>query len=118
MFGCAYGSICKVGLQTFYDKFVVVEENGQVNAFQDELDEWEIFSVEFIGEDKVRFKGYNGKYLSTGEDGTVNANKDKPGGPETWAVEDKGHGLAFRSYRCKIFGFSVLSSPRCERKIK
>ena len=98
MFGCANGSTCKVGLQTFYDKFIVVEDNGQVNAFQDELDVWEIFSVEFIGEDKVQFKGSNGKYLVAEEDGKINANKDKPGDPETWAVEDKGQGLAFRSY--------------------
>ena len=98
LFGCANGSICKVGLQTFFDKFVVVEDNDRVNAYQDELDVWEIFTVQFIGENKVQFKGYNGKYLVAEGDGTINANRDQPGDPETWEVEDKGQGLAFKSY--------------------
>ena len=98
LFGCANGSICKVGLKTNYDKFVVVEENGQVNAYQDELDVYEIFTVNFIGENRVQFKGYNGKYLVAEEDGTINANKDQPGDLETWEVEGKVEGLAFKSY--------------------
>ena len=98
LFGCVKGSTCKVGLHTFHDKFVVVEDNGQVNAYQDELDVWEIFTVRFIGENKVQFKGYNGKYLVAEEDGTVNANRDQPGVLETWEVEDKVQGLAFKSY--------------------
>ena len=64
LFGCVKGSTCKVGLQTFHDKFVVVEDNGQVNAYQDELGVWEIFSVEFIGENKVQFKGYNHMHIN------------------------------------------------------
>ena len=99
LFGCANGSICKVGLQTFFDKFVVVEDNDRVNAYQDELDVWEIFTVQFIGENKVQFKGYNGKYLVAEGDGTINANRDQPG--ETWEVEDKVQGLAFKSYHGK-----------------
>ena len=61
LFGCVDGSECKVGLQTHHDTFVVAEDNGEANANGDKLDVREIFSVTFIGDDSVQFKGYQEK---------------------------------------------------------
>ena len=101
MFGCTDGSICKVGLQTHHNKYVVAEHNGKANANRNNLDVWEIFSVVFIGEDKVQFRGHHGKYLVAEQDGTVNANRPQASTWETWTVENKGNGLAFKSYHGK-----------------
>ena len=98
LFGCSNDPNCEVGLQTHHNKFVVAEENGKANANRDKLDIWEIFSVIFIGENKVQFKGHHGKYLGAQIDGTVNANQDSADLWETWTVEQKVSGLAFKSY--------------------
>ena len=101
LFGCSNGPNCEVGLQTHHKKFVVAEENGKANANRDKLDIWEIFSVIFIGENKVQLKGHHGKYLGALSDGTVNANQDLADLWETWTVEQKVSGLAFKSYHGK-----------------
>ena len=101
LFGCTVGSICKVGLQTDHNKYVVAEDNGKANANRDNLGAWEIFVVTFIGDDKVQFKGHHGKYLVAEKDGTVNANRPQAWAWETWTVENKGNGFAFKSYHGK-----------------
>jgi hypothetical protein len=63
LFGCTDGSVCKVGLKSYHNKYVVGEDNGKANANRDNLGAWEIFVVTFIGDDKVQFKGHHGKYL-------------------------------------------------------
>ena len=75
LFGCTIGSICKVGLKTHHNKYVVAEKNGKANANRDWMRSWEIFSVTFIGANKVHFMGHHGKYLVAERDGTVNANR-------------------------------------------
>ena len=101
LFGCTYGSICKVGLKTHHNKYVVAEKKGKANANRDWMRSWEIFSVTFIGVDKVQFKGHHGKYLVAERDGTVNANRPWARSWETWTVENKWTGLAFKSYHGK-----------------
>ena len=62
----------------------------------------EIFSVTFIGKDKVQFKGRFGKYLVAELNGRVNANRDVPGAWETWTVEKRGKWqFAFKSFHGK-----------------
>ena len=73
---------------------------------------YEIFSVTFIGEDKVQFKGHNGKYLVAELDGTVNADRDQASTWETWTVENKGIGLAFKSFHGKY----LVAEPNGELK--
>ena len=98
MFGCTDGSVCKVGLKSYHNKYVAAEVDGKANADRDWMLAHEIFSVTFIGEDKVQFKGHHGKYLVAEQDGTVNANQPQASTWETWTVENKGNGLAFKSY--------------------
>ena len=100
-FGCTDGLACKVGLKTQYNKYVVAEKDGKANANRDWMLSHEIFSVTFIGGDKVQFKGHHGKYLVAEKDGTVNANRPQAWAWETWTVENKGNGLAFKSYHGK-----------------
>ena len=101
LFGCTDGSICKVGLKTYHNKYVVAESNGKANANRSWMRSWEKFTVTFIGVDKVQFKGDHGKYLVAEPDGTVNANRSQASTWETWTVEEKGNGLAFTSYHGK-----------------
>ena len=96
LFGCTVGSICKVGLKTHHNKYVVAEKNGKANANRGWMRSWEIFTVTFSGVDKVQFKGHHGKYLVAERDGTVNANRPWARSWETWTVEDKGNGFAFK----------------------
>ena len=65
------------------------------------MQSWEIFSVTFIGANKVQFKGHHGKYLVAEPNGTVNANRPQASTWETWTVETIGSGLAFKSYHGK-----------------
>ena len=110
MFGCPSGSNCKVGLKSYHNKFVAAE--GKANANRDKLDLWEIFSVIFIGGDKVQLKGHFGKYLVAENDGSVNANRDVGDLWETWTVEAKGSGLAFKSHHGKY----LVAEPNGELK--
>ena len=101
MFGCTDGSVCKVGLKSYHNKYVAAEVDGKANADRDWMLAHEIFSVTFIGEDKVQFKGHFGKYLVAEQDGTVNANQPQASTLETWTVELNGNGFAFKSYHGK-----------------
>ena len=49
----------------------------------------------------MQLKGHHGKYLGAQIDGTVNANRDWADLWETWTVEQKVSGLAFKSYHGK-----------------
>ena len=101
LFGCTDGSVCKVGLKSYHNKYVVAERDGTANANRVRMKTLEIFSVTFIGVDKVQFKGHHGKYLVAEKDGTVNANRSQARTLETWTVENKGNGFAFKSYHGK-----------------
>ena len=75
MFGCIEGSNCRVGLKTHNNTYVAAEgggQSGEANANQDQLLAEEIFSVTFLGFDKVGFKGHHGKYLVAERNGAVN----------------------------------------------
>ena len=88
LFGCTDGSNpCLVGLLSYHNKYVVAENTGEANADRDRLGPYEKFSVTFIDENKVQFKGYHGKYLAAEIDGTVNANQDQAVSAATWTVE-------------------------------
>ena len=117
MFGCTDGSVCKVGLKTHHNKYVVAETNGKANANRDWMLSHEIFSVTFIGEDKVQFKGHNGKYLVAELDGTVNADRDKASIWETWTVENKGIGLAFKSFHGKYLVAELNGELKANRNV-
>ena len=82
---------------------VVAKENGEASANTNGwIGKSEIFSVTFIGKDKVVFKGRFGKYLVAELNGRVNANRGVPGPWETWTVEKKGKWkFAFKSFHGK-----------------
>ena len=104
MFGCAVGSNCAISLKTFQNKFIVAEDDGGANANGEYGDLGTIFVVTFIDDDKVRLKGYQGRNLVAEKDGTVFANRsnqDLADTWETWTVEDRGTGLAFKSFHGK-----------------
>ena len=101
LFGCAVGSNCAISLKTFQNKFIVAEDDGTANANGEYGDFGTIFVVTFIDGDKVQLKGNQGKYLVAENDGTVNANRDVADTWETWTVEDRGTGLAFKSFHGK-----------------
>merc|ERR1712203_750727 len=102
-FGCTDPSKCKVGLYTHFGKYIVAKENGEASANTNGwIGKSEIFSVTFIGKDKVVFKGRFGKYLVAELNGRVNANRGVPGPWETWTVEKKGKWkFAFKSFHGK-----------------
>ena len=101
LFGCAVGSKCAISLKTFQNKFIIAEDDATANANGEYGDLGTTFVVTFIDEDKVQLKGNQGKYLVAENDGTVNANRDVADTWETWTVEDKDSGLAFKSFHGK-----------------
>merc|ERR1711997_727231 len=102
-FGCTDASKCKVGLYTHFNKYVVAKD-GEANANTNghSIGKSEIFSVTFIGKNKVQFKGHHGLYLVAEPNGRVNANRAVPGIWETWTVEIKGQN--FRK-KAPLFAF-------------
>ena len=49
LFGCTDGSVCKVGLKSYHNKYVAAEVDGKANADRDWMLAHETFSVTFIG---------------------------------------------------------------------
>ena len=62
---------------------------------------WEIFTVTFVRDHLVNFKGAHGKFLVAEQDGKVNANREVDDVWETFEVTKKGNGFAFKSHHGK-----------------
>ena len=58
-------------MKSYHGKYVVAEPNGKANANRGAIGSWEIWTVTFIGDDQVQFKGAHGKYLAE-SDGDAN----------------------------------------------
>ena len=120
-FGCTDPSKCKVGLYTHFGKYIVAKENGEASANTNGwIGKSEIFSVTFIGKDKVVFKGRFGKYLVAELNGRVNANRAVPGAWETWTVEIKSNWpwqFAFKSAHGKYLVAELNGELNANRNV-
>ena len=100
-FGCTSVD-CSVALKTYHGKYVVAWSNGEANAHSDTIGADEIWTVTFIGADKVHFKGAFGNYLTAESDGDAVADRPWSSTWETFTVVDMGNGgFAFKSYHNK-----------------
>ena len=99
-----------IALRTHHGKYVVAEENGDVNADRRIALDFETFTVKEIGENKIALKSYHGKYMGAEEkslscswcDWEVNANSNEIGDDETFLVKKQSDGtIALKTYHGK-----------------
>ena len=82
-------------MKSYHGKYVVAQFNGDANANREEKGTWETFIVEDLGQSKVSFKSYHGKYLGAEDEignYDIRANKDNRSDWEIFKVENQSEG--------------------------
>ena len=97
-------TICYVTIKSTHGKYLVAEDNGQVNANGNGIGTWEVWAVMFHENNVLSLRGAHQKYLGAEPWGEAHAKFEEAysGNLVFFTLEDWGNGLfAFKAYTGK-----------------